>query len=1420
MEAIEKRFGRNKETKKVQKTLLKQQYEKFSGTSSESLYQIHDRLQKLISELEILGESLSQEDINMKFLRSLPSEWQTHTLIWRNKADLEDQISAILSVSDASTKAPVSTLLNTDNLSDVVIYSFFASQSNSPQLDNEDLKQIDANDLEEMDLNVPRRPVHDRSKSGEGYHVVPPLYTGTFMPPKPDLVFNDAFTTSKIVPTVINVESSTNKTNKEMSKTLRPDALIIEDWTSYSEDESEHESVSKQKKPSFDPTNDMHVVPIAVLTRSSLVPLNAARPITTTVPQPTMKSPKTFKHVVNKAHSTIKRPINHRLAPKNSNFHQKVTIVKDKKVNVVKRTKGNWGNPQQALKDKGIIDSGCSRYMTGNISYLSEFEEINRGYVAFGGNPKGGKITGKGKIKTGKLDFDNVYFVKDLKFSLFSFSQMCDKKNSVLFKKTECVVLSSDFKLSDENLVLLRVPRENNMYNVNIKNAEAVNTACYVQNRVLVTKPHNKTPYELLLGRTPSVGFMSPFGCPFTILNTLDPLGKLDWKADEGFLVGYSVTSMAFRVFNIRTIIVQETLHINFLENQPNVAGSRPKWLFDIDTLTQSMNYQPVVTGNQPNHNADPQNADADAAFDVKENENKVHVSPSSSDKTKKHDEKAKREAKGNSHVDLSTGVKDLRDEFEEFFVNSTNRVNAANAHVTAGHTQKEGIDYEEVFAPVASIEAIRLFLAYASFMGFMVYQIDVKNAFLYGTIEEKVYICQPLGFEHLDYPHKVYKVVKALYGLHQAPRASYETLANYLWENGFQRGKIDQNLFIKKQKGDILLVQVYVDDIIFRSTNKELCKAFLKLMKDKFQMSSIGELTFFLGLHVKQKDDRIIISQDKYVAEILRKFSFTDGKSASTPIDTEKPLLKAPDGEDVDVHIYRSMIDSLMYLTSSKPDIMFAVCACARFQVTPKLSHLHVVKRIFRYLKGKPNLGLWYHKDYPFNLVAYSDSDYAGASLDRKSTIGGCQFLGCRLISWQCKKQIVVATSSTEAEYVAAASCCAQFWAMTSVKRVNDVVNLQVLIDRKKVIVTEDIIRQALRFDDANGVECLPTKEIFAELARMGYEKPPPKLTFYKAMIRNVDSPSKFLMYPRFLQVLINNQVYDLSSHITKYTSPTLTHKVFANMRRIRKGFSGVETSLFDTMLVQPQANAENEDDNEGWRIKAIDADEDITLIDAETQSKLVAELQGRLERKDEVNTAAKEANAAEPIVFNDKDVTMTMAQTLIKIKAKKARILDEQMAKRLQDEEIEQATAREKQEKGDFERAKVRPIFEREYNKVQTLFIPYKDVEEPSKKIVAKETLLKESFKKLNAEVEVSVAEFKVEALHVKYPLIDWEISFEGSRTYWKIIRVGGIIQAYQSFKDILKDFDREDLDALWRLVKEKFSTVVPTVDKEKAL
>nr|GFA50256.1 putative ribonuclease H-like domain-containing protein [Tanacetum cinerariifolium] len=428
----------------------------------------------------------------------------------------------------------------------------------------------------------------------------------------------------------------------------------------------------------------------------------------------------------------------------------------------------------------------------------------------------------------------------------------------------------------------------------------------------------------LLHGRIPSIGFMRPFDCPVIILNTLDHLGKFQGKVDEGFLVGYSMCSKAFRVISSRTRIVQETLYVDFLKNKPNVAGAGPTWLFDIDSLLGTMNYHPVSVANHTNASAGFQ--DSFDAQKAREEVTQTYVlflawsagstNPQDNDKDalvdgKEHGVDIQKSVTADIH--FSSRYRDLNAEFEECSNNNSNRVNASRSLVpTAGHnfinstnnfsvvgpsntavsptyenysfqdasasshdpdmptledftysdneaavgaeadinnlessilispipttkihkdhpisqiigdlssttqtrSMEEGNDYEEVFAPVARIKAIRLFLAFASFMGFLVYQMDVKIAFVYGTIEKEVYVCQPPGFEDLDHHGKVYKVVKALYGLHQAPRAWYETLATYLLKNGFQRGTIDKTLFIKKKKWDILLVEIYQIDL------------------------------------------------------------------------------------------------------------------------------------------------------------------------------------------------------------------------------------------------------------------------------------------------------------------------------------------------------------------------------------------------------------------------------------------------------------------------------------------------------------------------------------------------------------------------------------------------------------------------------
>jgi len=319
---------------------------------------------------------------------------------------------------------------------------------------------------------------------------------------------------------------------------------------------------------------------------------------------------------------------------------------------------------------------------------------------------------------------------------------------------------------------------------------------------------------------------------------------------------------------------------------------------------------------------------------------------------------------------------------------------------VAQGYSQQEGIDYTETFAPVARLEAIRLLLSYAVNHGIILYQMDVKSAFLNGVIEEEVFVKQPPGFEDLKHPDHVYKLKKSLYGLKQASRAWYDRLSNFLIKNDFKRGQVDTTLFRRTLEKDILVVQIYVDDIVFGSTNASLCKKFSKLMQDEFEMSMMGELKFFLGIQVNQFKDGVYVHQTKYTKELLKKFKLEDCKVMNTPMHTTCILSKEDTGTKVDQKLYRGMIGSLLYLTASRPYILFSVCLCARFQLDPRESYLTTVKRIFRYLKGTTNLGLLYRKSLDYKLVGFCDADFAGDRIERKSTSGKCQFLGENLIS------------------------------------------------------------------------------------------------------------------------------------------------------------------------------------------------------------------------------------------------------------------------------------------------------------------------------------------------------------------------------------------------------------------------------------
>ncbi|GKA78609.1 putative ribonuclease H-like domain-containing protein [Tanacetum coccineum] len=526
---------------------------------------------------------------------------------------------------------------------------------------------------------------------------------------------------------------------------------------------------------------------------------------------------------------------------------------------------------------------------------------------------------------------------------------------------------------------------------------------------------------------------------------------------------------------------------------KPNVKGVGYRWMFDIDYLTDSMNYILVSLENQTNPHAGTSEVTNSAGTlqtpnaNVSEEEDEAEeliVVPTALKHTaaKVRPRKSSTNSKAEEFLTelqnltaqekeaYSTGISEdtpeilaFRRELDELAqkhlrevpknkATSTNSVNSGSGQENTQPADQDDSDMPELTifnkpqkgifdeasyddegmvhdfnnlpteVPVSPIPTLRIHNIHpqSQILG------DPKS-----SVQTRSRVQQHSGAHALEEPKKISKALK-----------------DDSWVK-------DHPLKNKKDKKDIMLVQVYVDDIIFGSTRKSWCDEFEALMKGRFQMSSMGELIFFLRLQVKQKTDGLFISQDKYVAEILKKFDLASVKTAITPMETKMALTKDEEADDVDVHLYRSMIGSLMYLTASRPDIIFTVCACSRFQVTPKTSHLNVVKRIFKYLKGKPNLGLWYPLESPFDLEDYSDSDYARANLDRKSTTGGYQFLGRRLISWQCKKQTIVATSTTEAEYVAAASCCGQvLWIQNQMMDYGfNFMNTKIHIDNESII-------------------------------------------------------------------------------------------------------------------------------------------------------------------------------------------------------------------------------------------------------------------------------------------------------------------------------------------------------------------------------
>ncbi|GJY28806.1 putative ribonuclease H-like domain-containing protein [Tanacetum coccineum] len=721
----------------------------------------------------------------------------------------------------------------------------------------------------------------DKSRSDKGYHAVPPPLTGSFIPSKPDLMFMDEIVKSENMDVTTVVTPSNDKIveNKDVYNTVESNAVrmnkfsapIIEDWNS--DDESEVENIHNVKDKTVRPSTEKsktvktaretvvrpvwnnssrvnhknfanklthphpkrRFVPQAVLTRSGKLntagaSVNTVRPVNTANTK-VVNTVKPVNTANTKAVNTVRTVNTANSRPVNTPVSTPINSIFDKKVNTVSVN-------DTTARERAVVSENEGKG-------VNAYEDYDGGFVSFGDEK--GRISRKGKIKKGSLDFDDVYFCKELKYNLFSVLQIYNKKNNVLFTDTECLVLSSDFKLLDESQVLLRVPRKDNIYSVDLKSVVPTGGLTCLFAKATIDE------FNLWHRR----------------------LGHINFKNMNKLMRGNLVRGIENQI-NHKVKVIR-------CDNGTEFKNSVMKFC-EMKGIKREFS-----VARTPQQNG-PKGSEEDAGMKPTE----VNES-GASDKGEEDNQDTRSENK-----------KDERG----IVVKNKARL------VTQGYTQEEGIDYDGVFAPVARIEAIRLFLAYASFKGFVVYQMDVKSAFLYGKIEKEVYVCQPLGFEDPNFSDKVYKVEKVLYGLHQAPRAWYETLSTYLLDNGFHRGQIDKTLFIKRHKDDILLVQ---------------------------------------------KSDGIFLSQDKYVAEILKKFDFVNVKTASTPMEPNKALIKDEEAEEVDVHLFRSMIGSLMYLTASRPDITFAVCACAR------------------------------------------------------------------LISWQCKKQTIVANSTTKVEYVTAANCYGQ---------------------------------------------------------------------------------------------------------------------------------------------------------------------------------------------------------------------------------------------------------------------------------------------------------------------------------------------------------------------------------------------------------
>ncbi|GJQ94265.1 retrovirus-related pol polyprotein from transposon TNT 1-94 [Tanacetum coccineum] len=692
------------------------------------------------------------------------------------------------------------------------------------------------------------------------------------------------------------------------------------------------------------------------------------------------------------------------------------------------------------------LDSGCSKHMTGDRLQLRNFIKKLIGTVRFG-NDHFGAIIGYGDYVIGDSVISRVYYVEGLDHNLFSVGKFYNSDLEVAFRKHTCFVRDlegvdlikgsygtslytiyvEDMMKSSPICLIFKASKNKKathkpktittvmdvlhtlhmdlcgpmkVQSIN----EAIATACYTENRSLIHTLHNKTPYDLIHDKKPDLSFLHTFGALFYPTNDSEDLGKLKAKADIGFFVGYAPNRKGYRIYNKQTRQIMETIHITFDELTEHMAPVHSGLGPALNLLTPG----PISFGLVPNTTpvapyVPPTSNELEILFQLIFDE---YFHPTPSDRLEPHVLAAQvpvnqsgpsvslsldQDAPSGSHSPSSSDHQSslvhqdvVADHSFEVKLDEYGDVLKNKARVVAkGFNQEEGLDFEESFALVSRLEAIRIFLANAASKNMTVYQIGVKTAILNGELKEEVYVSQPEGFIDPDHPQHFYRLKKALYGLKQAPQAWYDTLSKFLLDQGFSKCVVDPTLFIPKTGKHTLHVQIYVDDIIYALTDPRDCDRFSNEMSSKFQMLMMGQISFFLGLQISQNPRGIFINQSKYAKEILKKFYFHLSDHVDTPMVDRTKLDEDLSGILIDQTRYRSMVGCLMYLTASRPDLVFAACMCTRYQSKPTKKHLEVVKWVFRYIQGTINMGLWYLKDTAMALTAYADADHADTMVE-----------------------------------------------------------------------------------------------------------------------------------------------------------------------------------------------------------------------------------------------------------------------------------------------------------------------------------------------------------------------------------------------------------------------------------------------------